>query len=218
MVMEKRERYQNRAYRTLCISCIRKGEKSRHFGKDHSEARSGAWKGGLISYKCAFCNKEKRIPPSWIRKGAGKYCSISCKGKAQEGKRISEKTRKKMREARKARKGFPQHHTKAELKFEAICKKNNLPFKYTGNGSFWIENINPDFVECNSKKIAIGVFGDYWHSPLLRSKIPYSQTYKGRKKILRKYGWKLIIFWEKDMLRMDAEQFVVAELKRNKIL
>lgn len=133
-------------------------------------------------------------------------------GGASEGERISEETRRRMREARK-HVNIPTHHTKPELIFAAICNKYNLPFKYTGDGTFWIHNINPDFVEVNGKKIAVEIFGDYWHSPLLKRNMRYNQTYEGRKKILKRYGWKLIVLWESDLLRKDAEAFVLLELE-----
>lgn len=131
---------------------------------------------------------------------------------SERGKKVSEETKKIKREQRKHQK-FPTHHTKPEMIFESICKRRNLPFKYTGDGSFWIENINPDFIECNGKKIVVEIFGDYWHSPLLRKKMRYNQTYEGRKKILKRYGWKLIVFWESDLKREDAEAFVLSVLK-----
>lgn len=63
----------------------------------------------------------------------------------------------------------------------------------------------------------VEIFGDYWHSPLIRGQnIPFNQTYKGRKKTLKKYGWKLIVFWETDLLREDAESFILSQL--NKVL
>lgn len=130
------------------------------------------------------------------------------------GKHFSEEHKRKLREARKYQ---PTHHTKPELIFEEICKKYKLPFKYTGNSDFWIENINPDFVECNGKKIAIEIFGDYWHSPLLRWDMREDGTLHYRKKILKKYGWKLIVFWESDLKREEAEQFVLSELKKHKV-
>ena len=167
------------------------GEKHPFYGKHHSEEAIGkiskALKGKLIGEKNAFF-----------------------------GKHHSEETKQKIREARKHQKPFPTHHTNPELIFEAICKKHDLPFKYTGDGSFWIKNLNPDFVECNGKKIAVEIFGDYWHSPLLRNTVSYNQTYEGRKKVLKKYGWKLIVLWESDLKREDAEQFVLAVLKKAK--
>lgn len=196
-------------YRLLCPSCSTR------------KANNPNWKGGLVTFRCAYCGKEKKIPPSWIRKGAGKYCSHSCKGKAQEGvstgQYVTEETRKKLREARRHQK---IHHTKPELIFEEICKKYELPFKYTGDGAFWIKNINPDFVECNGKKITVEIFGVAFHSPLFTfmRNVSYPQTFEGRRRILKKYGWKLIVLWDRDLLRADAEQFVLSELKKHKAL
>ena len=113
---------------------------------------------------------------------------------------------------------MPTNNTKPELIFEEICKKNDLPFKYTGDGSFWVHNINPDFVECNDKKIAIEIFSDYWHSPLLNRKLKEDRTLPYRKRILKKYGWKLIVFWESDLKREDAEQFILIELRKHGII
>ena len=107
--------------------------------------------------------------------------------------------------------------TVPELRFLELCEKHNLPFKFTGDGSFWIENINPDFVDCNGKKIAVEVFGDYWHSPLLKPNIDWKRTYKGRKEILKKYGWKLIVLWETDLKRQDYEKFVLSVLEKEGI-
>ena len=129
--------------------------------------------------------------------------------------------RGKMREARKKRKNFPKHHTKPEMIYEEICKKYNLQYKYTGDGAFWIGKnpaINPDFVECNGKKIAIEIFS-YWHDPIRRfGKVKYSQTYEGRKAILKQYGWELTVFWQEDLEREDAEAFVLSELSKRGVL
>ena len=177
-------------------------------GKWQSEHRRGenspTWAGGNIERICEFCGKIFSVPPHKIKPpNSGKFCSLSCWAKSRH---------KYLK--------IPNHHTKPELIFEEICKKNNLPFKYTGDGSFWIgkdPSINPDFVECNGKKIAVEIFGDYWHSPLQRYNTPLSQTYKGKKNILKKYGWRLIVFWESDLKREDAEQFVLNTLKKNEI-
>lgn len=190
-------------YRALCRSCARRNYR-------HSEET-----------KQKISEGHKGITP-WNK---GKHHTEATKAKISKsnkgrvspnlGKQLSKEHKQKLREARKRRR-FPTHHTKPELLFEAICKKYDLPFKYTGNGDFWIENINPDFVECNGKKIAIEIFGDYWHSPLLRDNIPYNQTYGGRKKTLKRYGWKLIVLWESDLKRADAEAFVLTSIQKEK--
>ena len=157
------------------------------------DAKAPGWKGGKIKRKCIICQKEFEINSSEIKKGNGNYCSYSCSRKAQK---------------------MPKHHTKPELIFERICKKYNLPFKYTGDGSFWIHNINPDFIECNGKKVAIEIFGDWWHSPLLNWRLTERSTLPYRKKSLKKYSWELIVLWGSDLKREDAEQFVLLELSK----
>lgn len=199
-------------YSCLCKSCCEKGSKNSFWGKHHSEetkqkmgkAKKGKYTGEnnhkwkpKVKCICLECGKEFEVVPSVRIKGCGKYCCRIC-----------------------ARKNLtlPKHKTKPERIFEVICKNYNLPFKYTGDGRFWIHNINPDFVECNGKKMAVEVFGDYWHSPLLNYNLREDKTLPYRKRILKSYGWKLIVIWERDLLRDDAEQFVLSELKKNKAL
>lgn len=156
------------------------------------------WK-GRIERVCETCGKHFLVRPWFVKKGFGRFCSRAC-----------------VRHAIK----LPKHHTKPEMIFKGICKKYDLPFKYTGDGSFWIgknPSINPDFVDCNGKKIAVEIFS-YWHDPLRRHcKIRYSASYEGRKKILKKYGWKLVVFWQEDLERKDTEQFVLTVLSKHKI-
>ena len=160
---------------------------------------SPSWKGGLVTRICEICGKEFEVKRGASKTGRGRFCSQSC---SRKGKKI------------------PTHHTKPEMIFEAICKKYDFPFKYTGDGSFWIgkdPSVNPDFVECNGKKIAVEIFS-YWHDSLRRfGKVRYIATYEGRKKILKKYGWKLVVFWQEDLERKDAEQFVLFKLQKEGI-
>lgn len=167
--------------------CMAKKYKEERRGEKHP-----SWKGGKIKRICEYCGKELEVKPSDIKRGRGRFCSHSCNRKAQK---------------------MPTHHTKPERIFKTICEKYNLPFKYTGDGSFWIKNINPDFVGCNGKKIAVEIFGDYWHSPLLNTKLREDKTLPYRQKTLKRYGWELIVFWESDLKREDAEQFVLMTLK-----
>ena len=191
----------------------RKGEKNPNFGKHHSKS---AKKKISKARKGKHHTKEAKEKISKANKGR-KHNELTKQkiGKALKGKYVSEETRGKIRKARKHQK-MPKHHTKPELIFERICKKYNLPFKYTGDGSFWIgknPSVNPVFVECNSKKIAVEIFS-YWHNPLLRRNVRYGQTYKGREQILKKHKWKLVVFWQEDLEREDVEQFVLLTLKK----
>jgi G:T-mismatch repair DNA endonuclease (very short patch repair protein) len=200
-------------YHSLCPSCAHKGK---HHSEETRKKMSEAHKGKCCGEK--HPNYGKHLSEETRRKLSealkGKHVSEETRRKISEsekGKHPSGVTRRKMSDARHHRR-FPTHHTKPELIFEQICKKHNLPFKYTGDGSFWIKNINPDFVEVNGKKTAVEIFGDYWHSPLLNYKLKEKSTLPYRRKALKKYGWKLVVFWETDLLRNDAEQFVLSQL------
>lgn len=179
--------------------------------------------------RAKFCSKECRYKwmsenlrgdnnPIWGKKVSEEKKEERKKriSKARTGIRLSKETKDKLREKRLKQK-IPRHHTKPEEIFMEICHKYNLPFHYVGDGSFWIGDINPDFVECNGKKIVIEIFGDYWHSPLLNPNMREKRTYNYRKKTLKKYGWRLIVFWESDMKRKDAEKFVLAALAKEKL-
>ena len=232
-------------YTSLCRSCVKKGVRNPSYGKDMKGEKNPNWKGGLVECICEACGKEFEVFPSKIKEGGGSFCSLSCARKGENHpnwkgglvKRICECCGKefevflcRIKEGRgrfcsyscaRKKQKISKHHTKPELIFDEISKKNNLPYKYTGDGSFWIGKnpaINPDFVECNGKKIAIEIFS-YWHDPLKRlGKVRYSATYEGRKKILKEYGWKLVVFWQEDLEREDAEAFVLSELKKAKAI
>ncbi|MCD6148534.1 helix-turn-helix domain-containing protein [bacterium] len=105
-----------------------------------------------------------------------------------------------------------------ERVFITMCDKYNLPFKYVGNGAFWIgnetEHLNPDFIATNNTKVVIEIFGDFWDSPLFNRKIKRNHVLTYRKAFYKKWKWKCVFIWESDLLREDAEQFVLELLKR----
>ena len=217
----------NNNHATVCRSCSVKG-------KNHPN-----WHGGKIKRECVQCGTVFYVKPSNLKRGGGRFCSYRCRGAWQLGNRIKRVCREcgkifymKPCEIRYGKglycskscafkhKKFVTHHTKPELIFESFCLKHNLPFKYVGDRSFWIgatPSINPDFVESNGKKLVVEIFGDYWHSPLLNRNLKEDRTLEHRKKTLKKYGYKMIVFWETDLKRKDAEQFVLYTLKKNGI-
>jgi G:T-mismatch repair DNA endonuclease (very short patch repair protein) len=175
--------------------CVNLARSKNYCGKNNP-----SWKGGEIERICNTCGRKFGASLARIKKGGGKYCSYSC--------------------ARRARK-FYTHHTKPELIFEEICKNNNLPFNSVADSKLWIgknPSINPDFAESHGKKIVVFVNGDYWHSPLLKYNIRNTQRADVQVKICKRYKWKPIIIWETDLLRDDAEQFVLYTLKKENII
>lgn len=187
----ERLRLNNPSKRPYVKEKISKAHKGKHWsvGTEFKKGHVGWNKGGTISE-----DYKKKISDTL------------------QGHAVLEETKNKLREARK-KQTIPTHHTKPEMIFESICNKYNLPYKFTGDGTFWIGNANPDFVNCNGKKIAIEVFGDYWHSPLINPKLEERFTLAYREKVLKEYGWKLIVFWESDLMRDDVENFVLSKLE-----
>lgn len=48
-------------------------------GKRHAGGNANNWKGGKIKIICMTCKKDKYVKPSKIKKGMGKFCSLSCR-------------------------------------------------------------------------------------------------------------------------------------------
>lgn len=93
--------------------------------------------------------------------------------------------------------------TRPEQKVIEAIAKYNLPYKYTGDGSFIVAGLNPDFVNTNGKKVAVEVFGDYWHGEGAKR---VSATEEGRRAIFAEYGWDLVVLWEKDINRWSRNE------------
>lgn len=213
-----------RDYRYFCNSCsenggkFKTGENNHNFGRDHSgkngpffgkhhtvEAKarmSGKnnhnYNGGKVKYICQWCGKEKKIEPSKIKYGQGKYCSNLCARKAQR---------------HNAKPGM----TVPEKVFKKICQDNNLPFTFVGDGTLWIGNANPDFIHTR-KKTVVEVFGDYWHSPLINRNLRGGALLSPKEKHYKQYRYKLIVIWESDLKRYDTEKFVLNLMKKEKII
>lgn len=83
-----------------------------------------------------------------------------------------------------------------EQKFMEIIKKYNLPYKYVGDGSFILQNCNPDFINTNNEKIAIEVYARYYKR---RNHKDIEQWKEERAKVFKKYGWDLMYFDETEV-------------------
>jgi hypothetical protein len=80
-----------------------------------------------------------------------------------------------------------------ERKFNEICIVNNLPYTFVGNGKFWVERCNPDFINTNGEKIAVEVYYRR-HKELFRGGL--EQWKQRRQETFNKYGWKILFFDE----------------------
>ena len=82
-------------------------------------------------------------------------------------------------------KGSIKRPTNLEQQLIDLISKHNLPYKYTGDGDFWIGGKNPDFVNINGEKKLIEVGNIYHHQRNYIDK---------RKAHFAKYGWESYIF------------------------
>jgi G:T-mismatch repair DNA endonuclease (very short patch repair protein) len=77
-----------------------------------------------------------------------------------------------------------------------LLKSNNFPYKYVGNGKVWLSGKNPDFINVNGQKKLIELFGDYWHN---KKHFPQSNDEQSLSQHYKKYGFKCLIIWEKEL-------------------
>ena len=93
---------------------------------------------------------------------------------------------------------FEIRPTSLEKQMIDIIKKYELPYKYTGDGSFLIGYKNPDFVNINGQKRCIEVANIFHH------KKDYEQK---RIEHFAKYGWKCYVF-KMDNLYNDLSNII----------
>jgi len=102
-------------------------------------------------------------------------------------------------------KALHKRPTTPEQKLIDIITKYQLPFRYTGDGSFIIAGLNPDFVNINGLKVAIDVFGDYWHGERANS---LTYTEQGRKVRFAEFGWNLVVLWESQIKELSDTEII----------
>ena len=209
---------------------VGKGEKNHFFGKpfteEHKQKISEANK-NPSEEKRKRMSEEKRKRMSEANRGEknGMY-----------GKHPSEKAKQKMSDIAKEHWQNPDYIKKVidgwnrkpntiEKTMNTILQKY-LPGEFRYNENFdcgiTIGGKIPDFVDINGRKIIIEVFGPWHDKQFMKqcfdSEVCYKRTEIGTKAIYLQFGFKCIVFWEKDLEREDVEQFVLSELKRNNIL
>lgn len=168
---------------------------------------------------CKWCGKDFETIPSRIKDNRGIFCSLECKLKWQS--KIQTNNKEISEHLRQIRALYHIYPTKPERIFEEICERNILDFYYVGDGELWIgkdKKLNPDFIEANGKKICVEIMGAYWHSPLLNQKLREDRLLAYRKAHYKRYKWQPIFIWDTDLLRKDAEQFVLSVLKKEGII
>lgn len=83
-----------------------------------------------------------------------------------------------------------------ETRFQKIIDKYSLPYKYVGDGKIFIERFNPDFINTNSKKVAIEVYARYYKS---RRPESIEEWKRQRSRVFKQYGWSIVYFDETEV-------------------
>lgn len=155
------------------------------------KARKGkpAWNKGLMGImptpwnkktpisKICHCGKVFYVRP--YRLDESKFCSRKCINQGR--KQTKEHIRRSL---------YRRPMSSLEIRVNDTILKNNLPYKFVGNGQFFIERKNPDFINTKGKKIAIEVY-----CRLQKEKIRGVSVEKwknDRSSLFAKYGWKII--------------------------
>lgn len=167
--------------------------------------------GLYVKTTCDFCGSEIESKRCNFKCNEHHFCNQVCynkwavlTGSRRRKHNMSDAGRKVLSEKIKGFKN-PRYQakpifTEPEILLMLVIDEYKLPYKFVGDGSFWIENINPDFVNTNNEKIVIEVFGDYWHNRPNTIKRDFE---KGR--LLKEYGWRRLILWERDLERSSFE-------------
>lgn len=130
-----------------------------------------------LKKKCLVCNKDFVVLRH--RKKAV-FCSNICRQKGTwenddwKEKKLTQMTR-----------SLWNRPTNLEKQMMNIIKHYDLPYKYTGDFSFWIGGKNPDFVNINGEKKLIEVGNVFHHQ---------GDYIEERRKHFARYGWKSYIF------------------------
>lgn len=117
---------------------------------------------------------------------------------------FSSEHRRKIGEANRRRWNRPGFAERILAKLRSHAKPNkvegilfdildrNFPgqWKYVGDGKVIIEKKNPDFINCDGKKLVIELFGDYWHDAT--DEVTKPQFYL-------KYGFRCLIIWQHEL-------------------
>ena len=181
-------------YHALCLSCALTG---RHLSKETRDRIGEAQRG------------EKHH-------NFGKHRSAETKRKIGDASKKCWQDEEYIKKVLTARNVKPNK----QEQLLALILSHLMPNEFGYNGDFRlgisIGRKIPDFVDVNGHKRIIELFGEPFHSPLWTMKryIPARRRYNETIKNYKKYGYKCIVFWARDIDRPDAEAFVKRELKK----
>lgn len=174
-----------------CAAKIRNPESMKnrrsYKGKKHPNYKEGRT---LKKAYCIDCKKKLSKHAYYYKYQRCLSCSQRLKVMKQWGNEISRNIL-----VSRIIKGLKLKQNQLESKLNLLLN-NILPgeYKYVGDGEIIIGGFNPDFINCNGKKKIIELYGDYWHKTM-----KYLERDPRRIKAYKKYGYKTLIIWEKEL-------------------
>jgi len=163
-------------------------------GKKHSEEWKEAQSKRMMGKQYAKGYKHTREAKRRIREAlTGKSLSEEHREKLSESKKLSWQNPEYVQKQKEARNIKPNI---LEQKLGEILQQI-LPdeYKYVGDFSLTIGGRNPDFVNVNSQKKIIELFGDYWHE---------GDDGKERTTLFKQYGYDTLIVWERELYDVES--------------
>lgn len=145
----------------------------------------------LISIKTKEAMKRSeiinKISKTWFKKGEHKSKNTEFK-KGEHPSIKTEFTLERLKEMEKQGKFSIKPNKPETILINLLNVLFPNEYKYVGDFKFWIENFNPDFINCNGQKKIIEYFGNHWHTTPKRIErdIKRLDTYK-------KYGYNTLI-------------------------
>jgi len=88
-----------------------------------------------------------------------------------------------------------------EAKLIGLFFNYNLSYQYVGDGRFFVNGKNPDFINKEKKKI-IELFGTYWHSEE-RTGLSNEEHEQKRINIFAEHDYDVLVIWEHELEDMD---------------
>lgn len=199
-----KENYNSRVLAVKKTAEKLKGQKWGHQTNYQKLIASKTHKGKLVSSETRSKQRESRLKfimnyPDLIKK-YGQLTGTALKGRKQSPKVVATiKEKWKNPEYREMK-------LKQMLKFKSpnyperrmleMIERNNLPYKFVGDGSLIIKGFNPDFVNYSGEKILLEVFGDYWHN-----RLDWRARDIVRLKEFESLGYRTLIFWEHEIVK-----------------
>jgi len=99
--------------------------------------------------------------------------------------------------AASAKTGKVKLPTKPERKLIAFFDRENLPFRYVGDGRFWVGNKNPDFVDTITGNHLIEFVGDTIHRNV-------NKYLRERKEYFEERGYRVLFLYYEDLENLPA--------------